>query len=85
MQDVFTGTRPATRDGSTDRATGHVRWFSATHGYGMIEPDDSGPDVFVEHDRIAMDGFRTLDAGQCVDYLRSEDQHGPIALDVRPC
>lgn len=86
MQDVITGSRPASSDETTDaRETGRVRWFSATHGYGMVEPDEGGPDVFVEHDRITMEGFRTLEAGQCVEYLRSEDAHGPIAVDVRLC
>lgn len=83
MQDVVTEPR---RPSTTDvRRSGTVRWFSGTHGYGMIEPDDGGRDVFVEHDAISMDGFRTLDEGRCVEFDPSEDAHGPIALNVRPC
>lgn len=84
MQDVITGTRPTAEDPQPTRCTGRVRWFSGTHGYGMIAPDDGGPDVFVEHDRIAMDGFRTLRAQQRVEFQVAEDAHGPIAVDVRP-
>lgn len=85
MQDVITDDRPTPGDRTDqDRVTGEVRWFSATRGYGIISPDDDGPEVFVEHDTIAMDGFRTLRAGQRVAFRLSADAHGPVALDVRP-
>lgn len=86
VQDVIGTARSTARGPETsDPRTGKVRWFSGTRGYGFIAPDDGGPDVFVEHDTIAMDGFRTLQADQCVEFVLSEDAHGPIAVDVRPC
>lgn len=86
-QDVIGDGRSAVRSPatSTDLRTGAVRWFSPTRGYGFIAPDDGGPDVFVEQDAITMDGFRTLRVDQCVEFVPSEDDHGPIALQVRPC
>lgn len=67
-----------------DERTGRVRWFSAEKGYGFIEPDDGGEDVFVRHSSIDLDGFRSLDAGQDVTYRASDDGRGPRAIQVRP-
>lgn len=67
-----------------DRATGSVRWFSQEKGYGFVAPDDGGDDVFVRFSAISGDGFRTLEAGERVSYLRGDDGRGPRADDVRP-
>lgn len=83
MQDVATQDRAA--DAGTDRRQGVVRWFSPERGFGIIAADDGGPDLFVRHEDIAMDGFRSLGADQCVDFQPAEDEHGPVALDVRLC
>lgn len=62
---------------------GRVRWFSREKGYGFIVPDDGGDDVFVRHSAIVGSGFRTLEAGQRVRFLRTSDDRGPRAAAVR--
>lgn len=64
--------------------TGRVRWFNAEKGYGFIEPDGGGEDVFVRHSQIDGEGFRSLDPGQRVAFRATSDGRGPRAFDVRP-
>ena len=47
--------------------TGKVKWFNAAKGYGFITGDD-GKEVFVHFSAILVDGFKTLDEGQAVEY-----------------
>ena len=49
-------------------ATGTVKWFSATKGYGFIQPDDGGPDIFVHISAVERAGFGDLREGQKVAY-----------------
>ena len=63
-------------------ATGKVKWFNDTKGYGFIESDD-GTDVFVHHSDIQGDGFKTLAEGQSVEFDMTEGQKGPKAANVR--
>ena len=66
-------------------AAGTVRWFDADKGFGFIEPQDGGDDVFVHFSSIEdTGGFRTLDEGQPVDYDASPGPRGPQADRVRP-
>ena len=55
-------------------ATGTVKWFNNAKGFGFICPDSGGEDVFAHYSVIEMDGYRTLKAGQEVQY---ELQSGP--------
>ncbi|WP_456878785.1 MULTISPECIES: cold-shock protein [unclassified Geodermatophilus] len=67
------------------RANGTVKWFNAEKGFGFIEPDDGGPDVFVHFSAIAdRGGYRSLDEGQRVEFEASEGQRGPQADRVDP-
>lgn len=59
---------------------GTVKWFNNAKGYGFIEPDGGGADVFVHHTAIQMEGFRTLTQGEEVDYEATE---GPKGLQAR--
>ena len=62
-------------------ATGKVKWFSATKGYGFIESDEGG-DVFVHYSAIGGDGFKTLEQGQSVEFEVQEGNKGPQAVNV---
>ena len=59
---------------------GTVKWFNNAKGYGFIEPEGGGADVFVHHTAIQMEGFRTLTQGEAVNY---ESTEGPKGLQAR--
>ena len=63
-------------------AQGTVKWFNAEKGYGFIAVD-GGADVFVHYSAIQMDGYRTLEEGQRVEFEISLGQKGPQAESVR--
>ena len=49
-------------------ATGTVKWFNGTKGYGFIQPDDGGKDVFVHISAVERAGMSTLNEGQKISY-----------------
>jgi CspA family cold shock protein len=49
-------------------ATGTVKWFNPTKGYGFIQPQDGGRDVFVHISAVERAGLRSLNEGQMLDY-----------------
>lgn len=49
-------------------ATGTVKWFNTTKGYGFIQPEDGGKDVFVHISAVQAAGWRDLQEGQKVNY-----------------
>ena len=55
-------------------ATGTVKWFNATKGYGFIAPDEGGNDVFVHISAVQRSGMETLSEGQKVSYELVTDQ-----------
>ena len=54
--------------GTSSMATGTVKWFNATKGFGFIQPDDGGKDVFVHISAVERAGLRDLAEGQKVAY-----------------
>lgn len=61
--------------------TGKVKWFNAEKGFGFIERED-GDDVFVHFSAIQVDGFKTLEEGEEVDFEIVEGNRGPQAANV---
>ncbi len=64
-------------------ATGTVKWFNSDKGFGFIAPDDGTADIFVHHSAIDMDGYRSLEENQKVEYTSSQGPKGPQAEQVR--
>jgi CspA family cold shock protein len=62
-----------------DMATGTVKWFNESKGFGFIAPSDGGEDVFVHFNAIQGSGFKTLSEGQSVTF---EVEKGPKGLQA---
>ncbi|KAA3647160.1 MAG: cold-shock protein [Chloroflexi bacterium] len=67
----------------TDRVSGTVKWFNDAKGFGFIQQDD-GPDVFVHHTSINMEGFKSLREDQRVEFEVVQGEKGPQAQNVTP-
>ncbi|QIA64989.1 cold shock domain-containing protein [Vibrio astriarenae] len=66
----------------SNKATGTVKWFNETKGFGFISPDNGGADLFVHFRAIVSDGFKTLAEGQKVSFNSEQGAKGPQATDV---
>lgn len=55
-------------------AKGTVKWYNETKGYGFIQPEEGGPDVFVHATALERAGMRSLREGQQIDYELQTDQ-----------
>jgi len=62
-------------------ATGKVKWFDSTKGFGFITPDDGSKDVFAHHTAIAGDGYKSLNEDQAVTNDVTEGAKGPQATN----
>jgi cold shock protein len=63
---------------------GTVKWFNAEKGFGFIQPEDGGDDLFVHFSAINMSGYKSLDEGQQVSFEVTQGQKGPQASEVTP-
>jgi len=63
-------------------ATGTVKWFNDSKGFGFISPSDGSADVFVHFSAVQGDGFRSLAEGQSVSYEVENGPKGPQASAV---
>ncbi|MEA3432904.1 MAG: cold shock domain-containing protein [candidate division WOR-3 bacterium] len=61
---------------------GKVKWFNESRGYGFIEREDNGGDVFVHYADISGEGFKTLHEGDEVEFDVVDDVKGPKAINV---
>lgn len=64
---------------------GTVKWFNAEKGFGFIAQDDSQDDIFVHHTAIQIDGYRTLEEDQRVEFEIANGPKGAQAENVRLC
>lgn len=65
-------------------AKGKVKWFNQLKGFGFIEPEGGGEDIFVHFSAIQSDGFKTLSEGQAVSYDVEQGPKGLQATNVSP-
>jgi Cold shock proteins len=69
-------------EGTRNMATGTVKWFNGQKGYGFIQPDEGGADVFVHISAVQRSGLNGLDEGQKVTYEIVKDKRtGKSAAD----
>ena len=64
-------------------AKGRVKWFNEKKGFGFIEQEGGGPDVFVHFSALQGEGFKTLTEGQAVEFDVTQDAKGAKAQNVR--
>ena len=64
-------------------ATGTVKWFNPTKGFGFIEPDDGGNDVFVHISAVEQSGLQGLDEGQKVEFDVTEQRGKNAASNLK--
>jgi CspA family cold shock protein len=64
-------------------AKGTVKWFNDSKGFGFIEQEDGGEDVFVHHEAIQSEGYRSLQEGQKVEFEVTKESKGLRASNVR--
>ena len=65
-------------------ATGTVKWFNDSKGFGFITPSDGSADVFVHHKSIQGSGFKSLTEGQQVTFDSERGPKGMNAINVVP-
>ena len=63
---------------------GTVKWFNDAKGFGFIEPEGGGEDVFAHFSAVQMEGFRTLKQGGRVSYELVQGPKGNLAQNIRP-
>lgn len=64
-------------------ATGTVKWFNATKGFGFVTPDNGGEDLFVHFSAINTNGFKTLQEGQRVSFEVTQGKKGKQASNIQ--
>jgi len=65
-------------------ATGKIKWFNDQKGFGFIQADEGGEDIFVHFSVVEMDGFKSLKEGQTVVYEAETSPKGTKATKVVP-
>jgi len=64
-------------------ATGTVKWFNPTKGFGFIEPENGGNDVFVHISAVEKAGMRSLNEGQKIEYDVQEERGKQSACNLK--
>ncbi len=68
--------------GGNTMSKGTVKWFNNQKGYGFIS-DESGKDIFVHYSGLDMEGFKTIEEGQAVEFDVVDGAKGPQAVNVK--
>jgi CspA family cold shock protein len=71
--------------GTGNKHRGTVKWFNAEKGYGFIQDEDTGSDVFCHFSAIVYEGYKTLEEGQHVVFDVVSGNKGDQAANVVPC
>ena len=66
----------------SNTVNGTVKWFNESKGFGFIEQDNGGKDVFAHYSPIASSGFKTLSEGQRVSFVVTQGQKGDQASNI---
>jgi CspA family cold shock protein len=74
---------PAPKEEKYSMALGTVKWFNAEKGFGFIAQDGGGDDVFVHYSAIQMNGYKSLEENQKVEFEVTQGPKGPQAENVR--
>jgi cold shock protein len=83
VSDVLECQRYDSRLEKTIMAKGTVKWFNPTKGYGFIQPQDGGKDVFVHISAVERAGLGTLNEGQIVEYEEASNRGKTSAENLR--
>jgi CspA family cold shock protein len=83
MQTVGGAAQPVSSTRKGCMATGTVKWFNDSKGYGFITPDDGGEDLFAHFSAINMSGFKTLKEGQKVSFEVTQGPKGKQASNIQ--
>ncbi len=78
------GIPPCAPNKEISLATGIVKWFNSEKGFGFIQQDGGGADVFAHYSNIATQGYRELQQGQKVTFDITQGQKGPQAENILP-
>lgn len=70
------------RSGVFHMNNGTVKWFNDAKGFGFIEPDEGGGDVFAHFSAIVMEGYKTLKQGEKVQFELSDGPKGRLAVNI---
>jgi len=65
-------------------ASGKVKWFNESKGFGFITPDGGGADLFAHYSEIVGSGFKTLQENQAVEFVVKQGPKGPQASQIKP-
>jgi CspA family cold shock protein len=71
-------------EGDSGMSNGTVKWFNTTKGYGFIQPEDGGADVFVHISAVEKAGLRGLNEGQRVSYDLTNERGKTAAVNLKP-
>ena len=77
------GAFPVCTKGRNIMATGIVKWFSDSKGFGFITPDDGSDDLFAHFSAINMSGFKTLKEGQKISFEVTQGPKGRQAANIQ--